>query len=399
MAEHFRLALVGFMAVLLPSFVYSVDPKGPEAKPVMHAYRAPDDDYPLPLVPYILHCLDDNGTIYECGNDSPFHRPELLRAGVLEERGLSYNLAFRKNSYRTTFEEEAVISFMCCYLNMNHGKLLENLPKRAKNKPYVIWYEEHNEEKRKYNANLLKRDDMIFFSMDLLDHASTREKDMGPEYTGPNMVGFVFPPPIPLGFNFKGAEYCTARQRKYHLTFKGKKNLGLHASSTVRADLKASWQEFSKTYKGPNEYYMEIIETQGEFYDPKGPGNLKDVFNTTFALCPRGHGRWTYRFGEILEWNTIPVVMSDGWVLPFHTLIDWSKAVVVIKEEVAKQGFQAILDQLPTSESQIKSMQDYICNVVHKYMGPYNNTIKSAIASAMRYAEKERGASFKGLTL
>ncbi len=44
---------------------------------------------------------------------------------------------------------------------------------------------------------------------------------------------------------------------------------------------------------------------------------------------------FTYRFTEILSAGTIPVIHSDGWVLPFRPeLIDWQNECAVISPEI-----------------------------------------------------------------
>ena len=53
---------------------------------------------------------------------------------------------------------------------------------------------------------------------------------------------------------------------------------------------------------------------------------------SVFTLCPAGYGRWTFRFVEALLLGSIPVVLSDGYVLPFASQVDWNDYCVVVPE-------------------------------------------------------------------
>lgn len=133
----------------------------------LHAKKPSDEDYPLPLVPFILHCVNAaDSTVKECGDQLPLNRPELTRK--VGRPPVSYNTALQESPYRTTVDSESVISFVCCYVNEKSGKWLAKLPKREKNRPYVIWMEEHGWTP---NEELTTREDVIFFGFDLRDYA------------------------------------------------------------------------------------------------------------------------------------------------------------------------------------------------------------------------------------
>ncbi len=45
--------------------------------------------------------------------------------------------------------------------------------------------------------------------------------------------------------------------------------------------------------------------------------------SSVFAFVPRGDALFSYRLLEAMSFGCIPIVLADGWVLPFDTSIDW----------------------------------------------------------------------------
>lgn len=54
-----------------------------------------------------------------------------------------------------------------------------------------------------------------------------------------------------------------------------------------------------------------------------------DLMNSTFGLVPAGRGPSSFRLLEVLSAGSIPVVISDNFVLPFDSLIEWRRCVFV----------------------------------------------------------------------
>ena len=63
---------------------------------------------------------------------------------------------------------------------------------------------------------------------------------------------------------------------------------------------------------------------------------------SVFTLCPAGYGRWSFRLMESLLLGSIPVVLSNGYVLPFSESIDWSRYVYRFDESELERVIPAL---------------------------------------------------------
>lgn len=59
---------------------------------------------------------------------------------------------------------------------------------------------------------------------------------------------------------------------------------------------------------------------------------------SVFGLVPRGDALFSYRLLEIIARGAIPVVLSDGWVLPFDRTLDWREIALRIPEAEAAEA-------------------------------------------------------------
>lgn len=97
----------------------------------------------------------------------------------------------------------------------------------------------------------------------------------------------------------------------------------------------------------PNHIRGETFKTalNGKFSgNPIGEFNeLKEKFpnlnsyadfmkSSILTLCPAGYGRWTFRLIEALQCESIPILLSDGYILPFSDQINWNEYIYKINE-------------------------------------------------------------------
>ncbi|XP_076262706.1 exostosin glycosyltransferase 1 ttv [Rhynchophorus ferrugineus] len=76
--------------------------------------------------------------------------------------------------------------------------------------------------------------------------------------------------------------------------------------------------------------------------------------NSTFCLVPRGRRLGSFRFLEALQAGCIPVLLSNGWSLPFSDVIDWNKAVVWADERLLLQVPHTIRSIKPSKILQLR---------------------------------------------
>ncbi|GKY93014.1 hypothetical protein MPSEU_000269900 [Mayamaea pseudoterrestris] len=107
---------------------------------------------------------------------------------------------------------------------------------------------------------------------------------------------------------------------------------------------------------------------------------------SVYGAAPRGDNLFSYRFTEVLSAGAIPVVHSDGWVLPFHdALIKWSETCAIIIPEAKVHETEHILRGI-TKEERCRRQRNCL-DLYQKYFSSPQGTVRGII-DALEFIQK-----------
>jgi hypothetical protein len=102
-------------------------------------------------------------------------------------------------------------------------------------------------------------------------------------------------------------------------------------------------------------------------HDPNRTQKFREIlYDSVFALAPRGYGPASYRMYEAIEMKCIPIYISDEFWLPFVDQIEWDKMSLLISENEIETIPERVDKLLETGEYQ--NYIDYGQEVYQKYL-------------------------------
>jgi len=138
--------------------------------------------------------------------------------------------------------------------------------------------------------------------------------------------------------------------RPYLLTFTGVDRSGSPRQALVRLDQR----------QDPDLHLRLVPGIKGNQSAASLWSNQELLIKSSFAAAPRGDSPFSYRFAEILSAGAIPVIHSDGWVLPFHPKwLNWELECAVVVPEQRINETITILRAMSAAERCLRRKRCY----------------------------------------
>jgi len=98
--------------------------------------------------------------------------------------------------------------------------------------------------------------------------------------------------------------------------------------------------------------------------------------HSKFCLCPRGYGLNSFRLYEAMQLESIPVIITDNFYLPWQDELNWNEFSVLISEQELPNISNILLKY---NDDEILKMRDKLKQLWKTHFsldGMYNNIIK-----------------------
>ena len=107
------------------------------------------------------------------------------------------------------------------------------------------------------------------------------------------------------------------------------------------------------------------------------PTYLELLKDSEFAGVPRGDSLFSYRLLDVMSAGAIPVIYSDGWVLPFAEIISWQDCAIMVSESDANRTIE-IIESI--SLERRCEMRTYVIHVYEKYLSSMDKVLNTILS-------------------
>ena len=148
-----------------------------------------------------------------------------------------------------------------------------------------------------------------------------------------------------------------------------------HPVRRVLAELSSS-PRFVVRLVDPRQNHSGKIDVQAGKTDP----DYEELLDrSVFAFVPRGDALFSYRLLEVMARGAIPIVLSDGWVLPFDRLIDWESVALRFHHDAVRE-IPPLLEAMAPEE--VAGLQAGVRLVYSEYLSGLDRIVEAMFAEA-----------------
>jgi hypothetical protein len=109
--------------------------------------------------------------------------------------------------------------------------------------------------------------------------------------------------------------------------------------------------------------------------------------SSIFAFVPRGDALFSYRLAEAMSFGCIPVIVSDGWVLPFDRIVSWEQLGLRVHAD-AIPHLPDLLSRFTPEE--IVSRQERVLSAYKRHFADLDAVISGVMAEAESLSRSSR---------
>ncbi len=108
--------------------------------------------------------------------------------------------------------------------------------------------------------------------------------------------------------------------------------------------------KIEKKLKNKKGFYVKNLDSmRSEFTNKESDSYNSIIESSYFSICPRGYGPTSFRLYESIALGSIPIYISDEFILPFKEIINWKDLAVLVKPNEIKK-IPKIVDNILNSD-------------------------------------------------